>query len=214
MLCRTNTHRSEDNGWSGEHWNGEGYVNDEDLNSVSEYSLEEIEFEVDSITKNYREYMQGICEGDYEIYFHNPPDITQYNYIKSTINKCSIPTVQLLMRDHKDRNKNGEFPSRSVVPAKNFTAAFPHVAQRGNRQILDRNHINYSKKNIIQASDLKEQLEKLTILKSKNTIMSIDAENMYPSVNCEQIKRAVDHFLSDTSEEDKATAKRCLEMVK
>jgi hypothetical protein len=79
----------------------------------------------------------------------------EYNYIKQTINKASIPTVQLLVKDHKDKDSNGDYPTRLVVPAKNFTAGFPHVGQHGIRHILDRNEIDYSKKTIIQASDLK-----------------------------------------------------------
>ena len=118
----------------------------------------------------------------------------EYNYIKATINKCSVPTVQLLIKDHKPK-KAGRHPSRLVVPAKNFTAAFPHVGQRGIKKILDRNNINYSKKTIIQASHLKEELEKLPIRKSTNTIFSIDAEKMYPSVKFIQIEKAVNYFL-------------------
>ena len=68
----------------------------------------------------------------------------EYNYIKSTISKHSVPTVQLLVKDHKDKDEHGDYPTR--VPAKNFTAGFPHVGQRGIKAILDRNKINYSKK--------------------------------------------------------------------
>jgi hypothetical protein len=53
----------------------------------------------------------------------------EYNYIKSTISKCNIPTVRLLIKDHKDKDEHGDFPLRLVVPAKNFTAGFPHVGQ-------------------------------------------------------------------------------------
>ena len=44
--------------------------------------------------------------------------------------------------------------------------------------------------------------------------MSLDAEKMYPSVKFLQIERAVDHFLRDASSEDKALAKKCLNLVK
>ena len=43
--------------------------------------------------------------------------------------------------------------------------------------------------------------------------MSIDAEKMYPSVKFELIRRAVDYFMQDASEEDKEIVGRCLEMV-
>ena len=55
----------------------------------------------------------------------------EFNYIKSTINKRAVPTVCLLIKDHKKRGKEGDFLTRLVVPAKNFTAGFPHVGQHG-----------------------------------------------------------------------------------
>jgi hypothetical protein len=98
----------------------------------------------------------------------------EYNYIKQTINKMNAPTVQLLVKDHKDKDENGDHPTRLVVPAKNFTADFPHVGQHGIRHILDRNEIDYSKKTIIQASHLKQKLEQLQIKHSECTIISFD----------------------------------------
>ena len=107
----------------------------------------------------------------------------EYNYIRSTINKCAVPTIQLLIKDHKKgNNKNGNYFTRLVVPAKNFTAAFPYVGQQGIEKILNRNKIDHSRKSIIQASDLKQQLENPNIRKSKHTVISIDAEKMYPSI--------------------------------
>ena len=67
----------------------------------------------------------------------------EYNYIKSTISKCAVPTIQLLIKDHKKgRDKNGNYYTRLVVPAKNFTAAFPHVGQQGINKILDKNKVD------------------------------------------------------------------------
>ena len=100
------------------------------------------------------------------------------------------------------------------MPAKNFTAAFPHVGQRGIKHILDKNKIDYSKKTIIQASHLKDQLEKLDIKKSQNTIMSIDAEKMYPSVKFIQIVNAVNYFLRNAPKKDEKKVKKCLDLVK
>ena len=63
---------------------------------------------------------------------NNILDENEYKYIKSTITKRAIPTVQLVIKDHKEVNKTtGNYPPRLVVPAKNFTAGFPHVGQRG-----------------------------------------------------------------------------------
>ena len=139
---------------------------------------------------------------------------SEFNYVKSTITKRAIPTVQLLVKDHKKKNEHGDFPTRLVVPAKNFTAGFPHVGQRGIKEILDRNKINYMKKTIVQALDLKQKLEALNITRSDYTIATIDAKNMYPSVKFGHIEKAVSFFLRNASDDDKKKAGKCLDMVK
>ena len=53
----------------------------------------------------------------------------------------------------------------------------------GIEKILDDNRINYMKKTIIQASDLKEKIETMNITNNNSTILSIDAEAYYPSVH-------------------------------
>ena len=53
--------------------NGE-HVDDEDLYSVSECSLEEIELDDNEVANNYREYLKSIRDGGYETYFDNVPD--------------------------------------------------------------------------------------------------------------------------------------------
>ena len=133
---------------------------------------------------------------------------------ESTILKHNVLTIRLLVKDHKDPDENGEFPIWLVVPAKNFTAGFPHVDQQGIKGILDRNKINYTKKTIIQASDLKDKVEQLNIKKSTNSIILVDTKKMYPSVKFEMIERAVNLFLADTSHDGKKSAKQCLDMFK
>ena len=115
----------------------------------------------------------------------------------------TIPTICLLIKDHKTKDATGNFLTHLVVPAKNFTAGFPHVGQRGIKVILDTNEINYTEKKIVQASNLKQQLETLNINSSKHTMASIDTKNMYPSVKFGQIKKAVNYFLHEVSDADK-----------
>jgi hypothetical protein len=76
---------------------------------------------------------------------------------------------------------NGELPTRLTVPAQNFTSAFPKMGYLATRRILGSNKVNYSKRNIIQASDLKAKLDSLHIQQENVTIISLDIEAMYPS---------------------------------
>jgi len=101
-----------------------------------------------------------------------------------------------------------------VASAKNFTTSFPHIGRRGIKAILDKNKVDYSRKTIVQASDLKSKLETLGIKSNKHTSMAIDAKNMYPPVKFGQIEKAVHFFLSSASRGEKDIARRCLDCVK
>lgn len=54
----------------------DGHVDDDDVHSISECSLEEIEFEDNDVATNYREYLQNIRDGGFETYFEEEPDFT------------------------------------------------------------------------------------------------------------------------------------------
>ena len=113
----------------------------------------------------------------------------EYNYIATTIARSGTPVPRLLVKDHKDRDENDEYPTRLVVPADGFTAAFPHVGMKGLRHVFDRNKVEYQLFNIEQASSMKNDLEKLGIKKTKHGFSSIDAEKMYPSIKFGMIKK-------------------------
>ena len=84
-------------------------------------------------------------------------------HIAKMIKSRSIPTPKLLIKDHKKPNANGEFPTRLVIPATNFSATFAKVQYMGLKKILDENGVIYNRFTIIQASDLKEKWEKLNL---------------------------------------------------
>ena len=68
----------------------------------------------------------------------------------------AVPQPKILIKDHKECRIDGSFPTRLVVPATNFTAGFPKLGYLGIKKILDTADVNYGKRNIVQASDLKE----------------------------------------------------------
>ena len=153
-------------------------------------------------TETTLEHLQEVHSKAYELLesIKNILDENEFKYIKSTITKRAIPTVQLLIKDHKKVNETtGDYPSRLVVPAKNFTAGFPHVGQRGITALLKKNKVNYERKTIKHASNMKEDLEKLKVKRSENSIVTLDIEAMYPSVQFIQVERAVEFFLQDES---------------
>ena len=74
--------------------------------------------------------------------------------------------------------------------------------------------MQYTTKNIIQASDLKQKLETLDIHKTDSTIISLDIDKMYPSITFQMVHRAVSFFATTLSNEDKDTIAKCLKLIK
>mmetsp|Transcript_21389 Transcript_21389/g.42838 ORF Transcript_21389/g.42838 Transcript_21389/m.42838 type:complete len:106 (+) Transcript_21389:364-681(+) len=52
---------------------------------------------------------------------------SEFVFVKESILSKSIPTPKLLIKDHKKKDDNDEFIRQLVIPATNFTAAFPKL---------------------------------------------------------------------------------------
>ena len=134
--------------------------------------------------------------------------------IEQAIKSHAVPTPKLLIKDHKKADKNGNFPTRLVVPATNFTSSFPKAGYLGIKKIFDDNKVNYMERTIIQASDLKEEIEKLGITSNNTTIVSIDAEAYYPSIKLKLVRKAIQHFSKGLKRKDRTTIEHCIDMIK
>ena len=62
-----------------------------------------------------------------------------------------IPTPKILIKDRKELTSTGDFPTRIVIPATNFSATFAKVGYLGLKNILEKNEINYTNFTIVQA---------------------------------------------------------------
>jgi hypothetical protein len=99
------------------------------------------------------------------------------DFIQESLKFKAIPSPKLLARDHKKKDKWGQYPTRLVIPA---TSAFPKLGYLGIKKKIDDAKINYMVKTIIQASHAKDQLERLHINKKSNTaVFSLDIERAF-----------------------------------
>ena len=73
----------------------------------------------------------------------------EFYFVKDFLKTRAIPTPKLLIKDHKDPNDDGSYPTRLIVPATNFTAAFPKLGYLGIKNIFDTAGINYTRKTIV-----------------------------------------------------------------
>ena len=80
----------------------------------------------------------------------------EVGHINESLKIKAIPTPKLLIKDHNKLTSMGEFPTRLVIPATNFSATFAKIGYLGLKNILEKNEINYTKFTIIQASQVKE----------------------------------------------------------
>lgn len=135
-------------------------------------------------------------------------------FICFTLETRAVPMPKLLIKDHKEANDDGVFPTRLICPATNFTSGFPKAGYRGIKKILDENEVNYTKSTIIQASQLKTSLEKLQLKESEVTIVSFDAVEMYPSIKYKLVRKAVQYFAKDLDADARERINVCLEMIK
>jgi hypothetical protein len=119
-----------------------------------------------------------------------------------------------LIKDRTESDELNNYPTRLVVPANNFTSGFPKLGYGGIKKIFDDNKINYNERTIVQASDLKEKTEKMGITSDNSTIVSIDAEDFYPSIKFKLVKKAVKYFAKNLPKDDQDKIEQYLEMVK
>lgn len=108
-----------------------------------------------------------------EIYYSIMNDRTSTKWQRNEFPKIiflsrAIPTPKLLLKIKKPNNKC-IFPTRLVVSVTNFTSAFPKIGYIDIKKLLDSNNVNYQNKIIIQASDLKENLEEIDLKKNECT---------------------------------------------
>ena len=136
------------------------------------------------------------------------------DYIQESLDLKSISTPKLLIKDNKKSVENGTFPTRLIAPATNVTSNLPKIDYIGIKEIFKIEKINYVDKTIIQASILKEQIEKLNLKKENTTIISLNIVSMYPSISFRMVEKAVRHYAKTLNKKQKRTIKVCLKMIK
>ena len=121
---------------------------------------------------------------------------------------------KLLIKDHKKQNKEGEYPTRLIVAATNFTAAFSKLGYLGIKSIFEKINIVFDKLMIIQASDLKNELEKLGLKEATITIFSLDAVDMYPLIKYHLVEKAIKYYARNLLPGTREVIRNCLQLVK
>ena len=106
----------------------------------------------------------------------------ELKFLSKTLEAKSIPTPKLIIKDYKKVNEKGDYPSRLIIPASNFTSGFPRLGYLDIKRILDSAKINYEEKNITQASTLKEEIVILKVKKNEVASAKLDIVAMYPSI--------------------------------
>ena len=76
-------------------------------------------------------------------------------FVRQSLATRAIPSPKLLIKDHKIINNKGEFPTRLVIPATNFTATFSKIGYLGIKRPLDKGKLRYSRVSIVHASEPK-----------------------------------------------------------
>jgi hypothetical protein len=64
----------------------------------------------------------------------------EMGFVEEALESKAVPTPKLLINDHKPMNRKGEYVTRLIGPATNFTAAFPKVGYLGIKKLFRINH--------------------------------------------------------------------------
>eukprot|EP00957_Ditylum_brightwellii_P027328 2065884-Ditylum_brightwellii.AAC.1 len=118
------------------------------------------------------------------------------------------------LMDHKDKDEQGDFPTRLVIPTAKFTAMFSKNCYRGIKRVLDEHGVNYTKYTITQSLGFEQKLENLDLRRDNAMMMSLDIINMYPSIWVKLIKKALQYYSCSLPAEAKQGINLGLAMVK
>ena len=140
--------------------------------------------------------------------------VQEENFVRQSLATKATPYPKLLIKDHKKINDKGEFPTRLVIPATNFTTILSKISYLGIKRCLEKVKVKYSHFSIVQASDLKEILEEKKLVREEVTIESVDAINMYPSIKLTTIKKAARFFARTITTATKKNINICLELIR
>jgi hypothetical protein len=124
-----------------------------------------------------------------------------------------FPSPTLLVKDHEKKNKWGRVPTRLVIPAMNFTSAFPKLGYLRIKKVFDDANIDHVKKTIAQASHAKSALETWNMKKSTHDVFSLDIESFYPLVTCAPVEIAINCFVENSNMQHKLMIRECLKLI-
>jgi len=113
------------------------------------------------------------------------------SFVKQNVESMAMPPPKLLIKDHKNPENEGNFPTRAAAPAINFTFSFPKTDHMGIKRITDDNKADCMSNATIQASNLKENLKNQGMICKNSTRASTDAKDFHPSVRLKVVRKAV-----------------------
>ena len=86
-------------------------------------------------------------------------------HAEEIIDLKALPMPKLTIKDHKKKDSNGNCPTQLTAPATNFTSGFPKLRCKGIKGAFNRNNVKCDKSTMLQASDLKKNLETMNLKK-------------------------------------------------
>ena len=123
--------------------------------------------------------------------FKNLIDDGEFTFIENWLATRRVPTPMLLVKDHKDKGDDGNYATRLLVPATNFTQCFAKMSLLAIQGIFRANRIKAMKQRIVQASNMKISLERLNLKADGCTITTLAIIHMYLSIKHKLSRKAI-----------------------
>lgn len=111
--------------------------------------------------------------------------------------------VQATTPEDEEKVNNGDYTTRLLIPATNFTQCFAKLGYKAIKAIFDAKKVDYAKRTINNSSHLKKLLEDLDITRGEYTVSALDIKDMYPSIKFKLIETAIDFYSINFNEDEK-----------
>lgn len=137
----------------------------------------------------------------------------ELSYIIGKLDQKRLASPKLLIKDHKPPNAENTFPVRLIIPCNNFAAGLCEIGYRAIEQVFITNSIKISNFTLQNSYDLIDSVKERDFNFENSCLYGIDVVNMYPSISCKLVKRAIDYFSVAVPRAGKAIIRRAWEIL-
>ena len=135
----------------------------------------------------------------------------EFEFLINNIKTKSVPWFKILIKDHKAVKFDGSYETRLITPCGNFISSFNKLGSTSIKRIFDENLVTLPWL-FRDSFEAKEAFDSVSVQPNSSLVL-LDVVSMYPSIDFQLVKLAVNYYASDFSSEHKTILKTSLEVL-